>query len=521
MSTTYHPQTDGQSKHAIQTLEDMLRAYVIDFGGSWDETTDKVVVIKEKLKAARDRQKSYANNRRKPLEFEVRDRVMLKVSPWKGVVRFGKKGKLVPMYVRPFEILERIGPVAYQLRLSEELSGVHDMFHVLNLKKCLADASMHVPLDEIKVDKTLSFVEEPIEIMDREIKSLKRSKISLVKPSQNLKKGSSLGGNGLNVDSGNVIVDEVMNENVTVKKHVLFIITVQGHILSDSNRLKLIPGKFNDLGKKVVDLDPIIKNGSKAWFVTLEAGMCMTKPEPTKVPLWVKIFNIPLEAWNSEAISRIASRIGTPIIMDRITTSMCEKAYGRASFARVLVEADATMGLVDSIEMCYKSLGRELNEVEKKQRVEINSQRVDMRYNYGEWGSRGGFGGRGRGGMYGRGLGDQRVNRNEKSQYVPVKKSSVTDSELTKDNDQNNKRKSKVDEGKNGIGESGKVGMTSGKMYIDKRNISGKNGSSNGNKMDVDNSSSSSKRDNVNKGISSQNMFVKLSDEREIDESLV
>ncbi|GKA96231.1 hypothetical protein Tco_0818326 [Tanacetum coccineum] len=153
------------------------------------ETTDKVVLIKEKLKAARDRQKSYADNRRKPLEFEVGDRVMLKVSPWKGVIRFGKKGKLAPRYVGPFEILERIGPVAYRLRLPEELSGVHDTFHVSNLKKCLADASLHVPLDEIKVDKTLRFVEEPVEIMDREVKRLKRSKISLVKVRWNSKRG--------------------------------------------------------------------------------------------------------------------------------------------------------------------------------------------------------------------------------------------------------------------------------------------------------------------------------------------
>ncbi|GJY64704.1 putative reverse transcriptase domain-containing protein [Tanacetum coccineum] len=241
MSTTYHPQTDKQSERTIQTLEDMLRACVIDFGGSWDvhlplaefsynnsyhtsircapfealygrkcrspvlwaeiregsligpelvqETTDKVVVIKERLQAARDRQKSYADNRRKPLEFEVRDRVMLKVSPWKGVVHFGKKGKLAPRYVGPFEILERIGSVAYRLRLPEELSGVHDTFHVSNLKKCLADASLHVPLNEIKVDKTLRFVEEPVEIMDREIKSLKRSKISLVKVRWNSKRG--------------------------------------------------------------------------------------------------------------------------------------------------------------------------------------------------------------------------------------------------------------------------------------------------------------------------------------------
>ncbi|GJV89679.1 reverse transcriptase domain-containing protein [Tanacetum coccineum] len=241
MSTAYHPQTDGQSERTIQTLEDMLRACVIDFGGSWDvhlplaefsynnsyhtsircapfealygrkcrspvlwaeigegsligpelvqETTDKVVVIKERLQAARDRQKSYADNRRKPLEFEVGDRVMLKVSPWKGVVRFGKKGKLAPRYVGPFEILERIGPVAYRLRLPEELSGVHDTFHVSTLKKCLADASLHVPLNEIKVDKTLRFIEEPVEILDREVKSLKRSKISLVKVRWDSKRG--------------------------------------------------------------------------------------------------------------------------------------------------------------------------------------------------------------------------------------------------------------------------------------------------------------------------------------------
>ncbi|GJS97181.1 hypothetical protein Tco_0804149 [Tanacetum coccineum] len=114
---------------------------------------------------------------------------VVKVSPWKGVVHFGKKGKLAPRYVGPFEILKRIGPVAYQLRLSEELNGVHDTFQVSNLKNCLADASLHVPLDEIKVDKTLRFVEEPVEIMDREIKSLKRSKISLVTVCWNSNRG--------------------------------------------------------------------------------------------------------------------------------------------------------------------------------------------------------------------------------------------------------------------------------------------------------------------------------------------
>nr|GEV80023.1 putative reverse transcriptase domain-containing protein [Tanacetum cinerariifolium] len=145
------------------------------------ETTDKVVLIKEKLKEARDHQKSYADNRRKPLEFEVGDKVLLKVSPWKGVTRFGKKGKLAPRYVGPIEILERIGPVAYSLRLPNELSEVHDTFHISNLKKCLADAKLHVPLDEIKVNKTLHFVEKLVEIMDCEDKNLKLSKIPIVK----------------------------------------------------------------------------------------------------------------------------------------------------------------------------------------------------------------------------------------------------------------------------------------------------------------------------------------------------
>ncbi|GJX95594.1 putative reverse transcriptase domain-containing protein [Tanacetum coccineum] len=145
--------------------------------------------VGRRLKATRDRQKSYADNRRKPLEFQVGDHVMLKVSPWKGVVRFGKKGKLAPRFVGPFEILERIGPVAYRLRFPEELSCVHDTFHLSNLKKCLADANLHVSLDEIKVDKTLRFVEEPLEIMHREVKTLKGSKIPIVKVRWNSKRG--------------------------------------------------------------------------------------------------------------------------------------------------------------------------------------------------------------------------------------------------------------------------------------------------------------------------------------------
>ncbi|GJU74896.1 hypothetical protein Tco_1266301 [Tanacetum coccineum] len=143
--------------------------------------TEKILQIKDKLKAARDRQKIYANKRRKPLEFSVGEYVLLKVSPWKGVVRFGKKAKLAPRFFGPFEITEWIGSVAYRLRLPKELNGVHDTFHVSNLKKCLADPTLQIPLDEIQVDAKLNFVEEPMEILEREFKKLKRSIIAIVK----------------------------------------------------------------------------------------------------------------------------------------------------------------------------------------------------------------------------------------------------------------------------------------------------------------------------------------------------
>ncbi|GKA50413.1 putative reverse transcriptase domain-containing protein [Tanacetum coccineum] len=214
MSTAYHPQTDGQSERTIQTLEDMLRACILDFRGSWDvhlllvefsynnsyhssvrcapfealygrrchspimweevgegqligpelvqDTIEKISHIKDRLKAARDHQKSYADKRRKPLEFSVGDYVLLKVSPWKGVVRFGKKGKLAPRFVGPFEIIE---------------------------KKCLADPTLQVRLDKIRVDAKLNFVEEPVEILERQFKKLKRSRIAIVKVQWNSKYG--------------------------------------------------------------------------------------------------------------------------------------------------------------------------------------------------------------------------------------------------------------------------------------------------------------------------------------------
>ncbi|GKB93040.1 hypothetical protein Tco_0979177 [Tanacetum coccineum] len=122
------------------------------------ETTDKIVQIKQRIQAARDRQKSYVDVRRKPLEFQVGDIVMLKVSPWKGVIHFGKRGNLNPRYIRPFKVLAKLGTVAYKLELLQQLSRVHSMFHVSNLKKCLSDEPLTISLDEIHIDDKLHFV---------------------------------------------------------------------------------------------------------------------------------------------------------------------------------------------------------------------------------------------------------------------------------------------------------------------------------------------------------------------------
>ncbi|GJX61087.1 putative reverse transcriptase domain-containing protein [Tanacetum coccineum] len=214
MSTAYHPKTDGQSERTIQTLEDMLRACVMDFSSSWDthlpliefsynnsyHTSVKCAPF-EALYGRKCRspviwtevgesQLIGPELVRKPLEFTIGDRVLLNVSPWKRVVRFGKKGKLAPWYVGPFEIVERVGKVAYRLKLPQKLSCVHDTFHVSNLKKCLAEPDVHVPLDEIEIDENLYFVEEPIEIVERDVKKLKRRRIPLVKVRWNSQQGA-------------------------------------------------------------------------------------------------------------------------------------------------------------------------------------------------------------------------------------------------------------------------------------------------------------------------------------------
>ncbi|GJU50731.1 putative reverse transcriptase domain-containing protein [Tanacetum coccineum] len=153
------------------------------------ETTEKIIQIRKKIQAAHDQQKSYDNLKRKPMEFQVGDRVMLKVSPWKGVVRFGKRGKLNPIYVGPFKVLAKVEAVAYKLELPQELSRVHNTFHVSNLKKCYADEPLAVPLDGLHIDDKLHFVEEPVEIMDREVKRLKQSRIPIFKVRWNFRRG--------------------------------------------------------------------------------------------------------------------------------------------------------------------------------------------------------------------------------------------------------------------------------------------------------------------------------------------
>ncbi|KAI3805573.1 hypothetical protein L1987_28084 [Smallanthus sonchifolius] len=242
ISLTYHPQTDGQSERTIQTLEDMLRACIIDFGGSWDshlpsvefsynnnyhasigmppyemlygrrcrtpicwgevgqkELGSKEIVqatgvkldqIKTRLKAAQDRQKSYADKRQRPIEFQVGDYVLLKLSPWKGIIRFRKRGKLSPRFIGPFKILSRVGKVAYRLELPEELSGIHSTLHVSHLRKCLADETSHVPLNDIEVDERLNYVEKPVAILDWKENRLRNKVIKQVKVQWQHRKGS-------------------------------------------------------------------------------------------------------------------------------------------------------------------------------------------------------------------------------------------------------------------------------------------------------------------------------------------
>ncbi|WMV22932.1 hypothetical protein MTR67_016317 [Solanum verrucosum] len=233
MSTAFHPQTDGQSERTIQVLEDMLRACVIDFGTRWDqhlplaefaynnsyhssirmapfealygrrcrspigwfdsaevdslgtdilrEDMERVRVIQSRLLTAQSRQKSYADRRVRPLEFMVGDRVWLRVSPMKGVMRFGKKGKLSPRFIGPYEILERMGDVAYKLALPPSLTVVHPVFHVSMLRKYVPDESHVISIESVELSPDLTFEDEPIAILDRRVRKLRTKDIVSVK----------------------------------------------------------------------------------------------------------------------------------------------------------------------------------------------------------------------------------------------------------------------------------------------------------------------------------------------------
>ncbi|KAL0537052.1 hypothetical protein IC582_026020 [Cucumis melo] len=232
-STAFHPQTDGQTERLNHVLEDMLRACALEFPGSWDShlhlmefaynnsyqatigmapfealygkccrspvcwgevgeqrlmgpelvqsTNEAIQKIRSRMHTAQSRQKSYADVRRKDLEFEVGDKVFLKVAPMRGVLRFERRGKLSPRFVGPFEILERIGPVAYRLALPPSLSTVHDVFHVSMLKKYVPDPSHVVDYEPLEIDENLSYVEQPVEVLAREVKTLRNKEIPLVK----------------------------------------------------------------------------------------------------------------------------------------------------------------------------------------------------------------------------------------------------------------------------------------------------------------------------------------------------
>ncbi|XP_055960623.1 uncharacterized protein LOC126668412 [Mercurialis annua] len=232
-STAFHPQTDGQSERTIQTLEDMLRMCVLDFQGSWDThlpliefsynnsyhasiemapyealygrkcrspicweevgerklsgaeiiqiTSEKVPLIKRRLETAFSRHKSYADPKRKDIEFQVGDFVFLRVSPMKGVVRFGVKGKLAPRYIGPYEISERIGAVAYRLVLPPDMSLVHPVFHVSMLRKCVSDPSHVIVPQSVEIDQELSYEEQPVEIVDTQVRKLRNKEIPMVK----------------------------------------------------------------------------------------------------------------------------------------------------------------------------------------------------------------------------------------------------------------------------------------------------------------------------------------------------
>ncbi|TYJ98798.1 retrotransposon protein, putative, Ty3-gypsy subclass, expressed [Cucumis melo var. makuwa] len=229
-STSFHPQIDGQSERTIQTLEDMLRACVLQLKGSWDThlplmefaynnsyqssigpelvqiMTNNIKLTRENLRIAQDRQKSYVDKRRRNLEFQVGDQVFLKLSPWQGVIRFGRKGKLSPRYIGSYQIIERVGPIAYRLELPIELAQIHDVFHVSMLRKYIPYPSHVLQEQPVELKEDLSYVEEPVQILDRKEQVLRNKTIPLLKVFVE----TSRGGGG-NLGTGRLVEEEIPN----------------------------------------------------------------------------------------------------------------------------------------------------------------------------------------------------------------------------------------------------------------------------------------------------------------------
>ena len=145
------------------------------------ETTEKIRIIRKRMKAAQSRQKTYADRRRRPLEFAEGDKVFLKISPMKGMIRVGKRNKLDPRYIGPFEILERIGPLAYRLALPPEIEKIHNVFHVSQLRKYVPDPNHVLRYSPLQLQEDLSYTVEPVQILDRKEKQLRNKAIPLVK----------------------------------------------------------------------------------------------------------------------------------------------------------------------------------------------------------------------------------------------------------------------------------------------------------------------------------------------------
>ena len=146
-----------------------------------EQATEIVEIARQRMQTAQHRQATYANKRRSELEFQVGDYVLLKVSPWKGVICFRKRGKLGPRYIGPYRVIERVGKVAYRLDLPAELSNIHNTFHVSQLRKSVTGHTVVVPLEDIALDERLSYVERPIAVLDRKTKALRNKVVHLVK----------------------------------------------------------------------------------------------------------------------------------------------------------------------------------------------------------------------------------------------------------------------------------------------------------------------------------------------------